>query len=132
MAIVAINANDVTNYPEDNPARMRAEARAAGYTFPYLYDESQAVARAYRAACTISSCSTRRKLVYRGQFDDSRPATAVRSPARICGRPWMRSWRAIPCRASSNQHGVQYQMEAGQRPGLFLNICRWPGDVSRN
>src|ERR1700722_3490268 len=51
-AIVGINANDAANYPADSPAKMREEAAAAGYTFPYLYDESQSVAKAYRAACT--------------------------------------------------------------------------------
>jgi peroxiredoxin len=49
---VAISANDVADYPEDSPAKMKTEARAAGYTFPYLFDETQAVAKAYRAACT--------------------------------------------------------------------------------
>jgi len=78
-AIVAINSNDVQNYPADSPAKMAEEARAAGYTFPYLYDESQAVARAYRAACTpdIFLFDADRKLVYRGQFDDSRPGNGV-------------------------------------------------------
>ena len=51
-AIVAISANDAQNYPEDSPAKMAKEAKSAGYTFPYLYDESQAVAKAYQAACT--------------------------------------------------------------------------------
>src|SRR5882724_5536997 len=52
VAIVGINANDVANYPDDSPAKMKEESEAAGYTFPYLYDESQAVAKAYGAACT--------------------------------------------------------------------------------
>src|ERR1051325_5499331 len=52
VAVVAINANDAKNYPEDSPAKMKDEARAAGYVFPYLYDESQATAKSYRAACT--------------------------------------------------------------------------------
>ena len=51
-AIVGINSNDVANYPEDSPARMKEEVKAAGYLFPYLYDETQAMAKAYRAACT--------------------------------------------------------------------------------
>ena len=78
-AIVAINSNDVENYPEDSPAKMAREAKAAGYTFPYLYDESQAVAKAYRAACTpdIFLFDAGRKLVYRGQFDDSRPGNGL-------------------------------------------------------
>jgi len=78
-AIVAINSNDVENYPEDSPANMAREARSAGYTFPYLYDESQAAARAYHAACTpdIFLFDSARKLVYRGQFDDSRPGNGA-------------------------------------------------------
>ena len=74
-AIVAISSNDVENYPDDSPEKMKAEAKSAGYVFPYLYDESQAVARAYQAACTpdIFLFDKDRKLVYRGQFDDSRP-----------------------------------------------------------
>jgi peroxiredoxin len=75
VAIVGINSNDVANYPADSPARMKEEIQVAGYVFPYLYDESQAVAQAYRAACTpdIYLFDKAQKLVYRGQFDDSRP-----------------------------------------------------------
>lgn len=77
VSIVAMNANDAGKYPEDSPAKMKEEARAAGYVFPYLYDESQAVAKAYRAACTpdFFVFDAQRKLVYRGQFDASRPGT---------------------------------------------------------
>jgi peroxiredoxin len=76
LAIVAINSNDVQTYPEDSPAKMAKEARDAGYTFPYLYDETQAVAKAYGAACTpdFFLFDRERRLVYRGQFDDSRPS----------------------------------------------------------
>ncbi len=79
VAIVGINSNDVANYPEDSPAKMKEEVKSADYTFPYLYDESQAVAQAYRAACTpdIYLFDQNRKLVYRGQFDDSRPGNGV-------------------------------------------------------
>ena len=75
VAIVGINSNDVENYPDDAPEKMAEEIRNAGYTFPYLYDESQAVAQAYRAACTpdFFLFDGNRRLVYRGQFDDSRP-----------------------------------------------------------
>ena len=78
-AVVAISSNDVQNYPADSPAKMAEEARSAGYTFPYLYDESQAVAKAYQAACTpdIFLFDATRQLVYRGQFDDSRPGNGV-------------------------------------------------------
>ena len=79
VAIVGINSNDVENYPEDSPAKMKEEVKSAGYTFPYLYDESQAVAKAYRAACTpdIYLFDKNGQLVYRGQFDDSRPGNGV-------------------------------------------------------
>jgi peroxiredoxin len=79
VAIVGISANDAVNYPEDSPVKMKTERRAAGYTFPYLYDETQAVAKAYRAACTpdFFLFDKGRKLVYRGQFDDSRPGNSV-------------------------------------------------------
>lgn len=79
LAIVAINSNDITQYPEDSPEKMAEEARAAGYIFPYLFDETQEVAKAYGAACTpdFFLYDKERKLVYRGQFDDSRPGTAL-------------------------------------------------------
>ncbi len=79
VAIVGINSNDVANYPDDSPARMKDEVKSAGYIFPYLYDESQAVAKAYRAACTpdIYLFDKNLKLVYRGQFDDSRPGNGI-------------------------------------------------------
>jgi peroxiredoxin len=76
VAVVGINSNDVANHPEDSPAKMVEEKRAAGYTFPYLYDETQKVAQAYRAACTpdFFVFDKERKLVYRGQMDASRPS----------------------------------------------------------
>jgi peroxiredoxin len=79
VAIVGINSNDVANYPADSPANMKDEVKTAGYIFPYLYDETQAVAKAYRAACTpdIYLFDKNRKLVYRGQFDDSRPGNGI-------------------------------------------------------
>jgi thiol-disulfide isomerase/thioredoxin len=72
-AIVGINANDAANYPEDSPTKMALEVKSAGYVFPYLYDESQAAAKAYRAACTpdIFLFDKSPKLVYRGQFDEA-------------------------------------------------------------
>jgi peroxiredoxin len=75
LAVVGINSNDATTYPDDGPDKMRAEAKSAGYTFPYLFDETQAVAQAYGAACTpdFFLFDKDRRLVYRGQFDASRP-----------------------------------------------------------
>ena len=74
-AIVAISANDATNYPDDAPAQLKAMAVAEGFTFPFCYDESQAVAKQYTAACTpdFFLFDRDRRLVYRGQIDDSRP-----------------------------------------------------------
>ena len=77
LAVVAINSNDVEAYPQDGPDAMRAEAAELGYVFPYLLDRTQAVAKAYRAACTpdFFLFDAGRRLVYRGQFDDSRPGS---------------------------------------------------------
>jgi len=79
VGIAGINSNDVENYPDDSPARMKEEVKSAGYIFPYLYDETQAVAKAYRAACTpdIYLFDKNQKLVYRGQMDDSRPGNGM-------------------------------------------------------
>ena len=81
LAIVAINSNDADAYPDDSPEMMLREATDAGYTFPYLVDATQAVARAYDAACTpdFFLFDANHTLIYRGQFDDSRPnsGTAV-------------------------------------------------------
>ncbi len=75
VAFVAISSNDARSYPEDAPDKMKIEAQRLGYPFPYLYDESQAVARAYAAACTpdFFVFDGALKLVYRGRFDDSTP-----------------------------------------------------------
>lgn len=75
-AVVAINSNDAESYPDDGPAQMAQEIKHAGYSFPYLYDQTQDVAKAYRAACTpdFFLFDRDRRLVYRGQFDDSRPS----------------------------------------------------------
>jgi peroxiredoxin len=79
VAFVAINANDAEKYPDDAPEKMREEAAAAGYTFPYLFDETQQVAQAYHAACTpdFFVFDGDRRLVYRGQLDDSRPKNTL-------------------------------------------------------
>ena len=79
VAVVGINSNDVANYPADSPEQMVAEAEARGYQFPYLYDETQDVAKAYRAACTpdFYVFDADQRLVYRGQFDGSRPDSGI-------------------------------------------------------
>jgi len=79
LAIVAISSNDPAEYPEDAPESLAEDARQAGYAFPYLFDETQAIARAYTAACTpdFFLFDADRALVYRGQLDDSRPSNGL-------------------------------------------------------
>jgi peroxiredoxin len=79
VAIVGISSNDAEKYPADAPDKMAAEAKEAGYIFPYLFDASQSVAKAYQAACTpdFFLFGKDHKLVYRGQFDGSRPNSGV-------------------------------------------------------
>jgi peroxiredoxin len=75
VGMVGINSNDIAAHPEDAPAEMANDARVFGYTFPYLFDEDQRIAQAFRAACTPEHYlfDARHRLVYRGQLDDSRP-----------------------------------------------------------
>lgn len=79
VAIYAINSNDIDTHPGDSPENMKKESAARGYAFPYLFDEDQSVAKAYRAACTpdIYLFGRDRKLVYRGQLDASRPSNDI-------------------------------------------------------
>jgi peroxiredoxin len=98
LAIVAISANDAASHPDDAPEAMRREATAAGFTFPYLHDESQATARAFEAICTpdFFLFDRDRRLAYRGRFDASRPGSDVpvtgadlraAADALLAGRP---------------------------------------------
>jgi len=87
LAMVGISSNDVADHPDDSPEKMAQEVKAAGYVFPYLYDEDQSVAKAYQAACTpdFFLFDGEHKLVYRGQFDDSRPSNQLPvSGADLC------------------------------------------------
>ncbi|GIX03485.1 MAG: thioredoxin family protein [Planctomycetaceae bacterium] len=122
VGIVAINSNDVTTHPDDSPQRMVEEARAAGYTFPYLYDETQEVAKAYRAACTpdFYVFDAQRSLVYRGQFDDSRPGNGkpitgadLRAAVEtaLAGKP--------PLLQQRPSIGCNIKWKAGQEPDYF-------------
>ena len=120
--MVAINANDPEQHPEDHPQKMKAAAEAAGYTFPYLFDASQATAKAFRAACTpdIFLFDKDRKLAYRGQFDDSRPG----KNAPVTGRDLRAALEAVLAGETrpghpDRQHRLQHQVEAGQRAGLL-------------
>ena len=116
VAIVAISSNDAEAYPADSPEMMRQEKREAGYTFPYLYDESQEAAQAYRAACTpdFYVFDGERRLVYRGQLDDSRPSNGV----PVTGRDLRAALDAVlEGRAVSDD----------QKPSLGCNI-KWKPD----
>lgn len=121
-AVVAISSNDVANYPDDGPAKMAETARAAGYTFPYLHDDSQEVAKAYRAACTpdFFLFDQERKLVYRGQFDDSRPGNGV----AVTGQDLRAALEAVlsgqPVSADQKPSvGCNIKWKAGNEPEYF-------------
>lgn len=116
-AVVAINANDPVRYPADAPDRMVEEARAAGWTFPYLFDADQSVARAYQAACTpdFYVFDRDRRLVYRGQFDDSRPGN---------GKPVT----GADLRAAMEALLAGQPVSARQIPSLGCNIKWRPGN----
>jgi peroxiredoxin len=79
VAFIAISSNDASNYPDDSPEKMKIHARKNGYVFPYLYDETQEVARAYDAACTpdFYLFDENKRLVYRGRLDASRPNSGI-------------------------------------------------------
>ncbi len=122
LAMVGINANDVANYPEDSPERMKDEVALRGYTFPYLFDETQEVARAYQAACTpdFFLFDGERKLVYRGQFDASRPG----NDEPITGRDLRRACDAVLAGelVSADQTpsiGCNIKWKAGNEPAWF-------------
>lgn len=87
VTIVGINSNDAAGYPDDSPEKMKQEVEIIGYPFPYLFDESQSVAKAYRAACTPDFFLFNKEisLVYRGQFDDSRPGNGIAVTGRDLG-----------------------------------------------
>ncbi|MCA9688570.1 MAG: thioredoxin family protein [Nannocystaceae bacterium] len=117
VAMIAISSNDVDRYPQDSPARMAEEAARHGYPFPYLYDESQAVARAYHAACTpdFFLFDGARRLVYRGCFDDSSPGN---------GRPIT----GAPLRAAVDAVVAGAPVSADQTPAMGCNIKWKPGN----
>jgi thiol-disulfide isomerase/thioredoxin len=117
VGIVAISSNDVEKYPQDGPAEMAREAKDARYAFPYLFDETQEVAKAYSAACTpdFFLFGTDRKLVYRGQLDDSRPKNGL----PVTGKDLRAALDAVLAgRAASQQ----------QMPSIGCNIKWKPGN----
>jgi peroxiredoxin len=122
VAVAGINSNDVVTHPDDSPAMMVKEKEAIGYTFPYLYDETQQVARAYRASCTpdFYVFDQNRKLVYRGQMDASRPG----NPVAITGKDLRAALDAVLAGkpVSDNQHpsmGCNIKWKRGNEPDYF-------------
>ncbi len=122
LAIVAINSNDTERYPQDDVGGMKQEVRETGYTFPYLRDETQEVAKAFRAACTpdFFLFDRSRKLVYRGQLDSSRPGNGVpltgsdlraAADAVLEGRP--------PVAEQKPSIGCNIKWKVGNKPEYF-------------
>ena len=117
VAVVGINSNDIGKYPADGPEKMAEAINDYDYTFPYLLDESQAVAKAYQAACTpdFYVFDSNKQLAYRGQFDDSRPSNDV----PITGEDLRAALEAV-----LNGNTV----EADQKPSIGCNIKWIPGN----
>jgi len=115
LAIVAISSNDAITHPEDSPAGLKQQAATQGFVFPYLYDESQAVAHSYQAACTpdFFLFDGDFKLVYRGQFDSSRPGNGI----PVTGQD---------LRGAMDQVLAGKPVAADQRPSIGCNI-KWKG-----
>ena len=122
VAIVGISSNDVENYPADSPEKMQQEAKEHGYTFPYLFDETQAVAKAYRAACTpdFFLFDKDRRLVYRGQLDSSRPGSGI----PVTGEDLRRALDAVLSGGAVAEDqrasiGCNIKWKAGNEPDYF-------------
>ena len=118
IAMVGINANDAAMYPEDDFAHMRETAQRLDYPFPYLYDETQAVAKVYHAACTpdIFLFDRDRRLVYRGQLDGSRPGNSI----PVTGQDLRQAMDALLARVP---------VPGEQRPSMGCNIKWKPGNA---
>jgi peroxiredoxin len=128
VAMVGISSNDVVTYPQDGPEQMVAEARTHGWTFPYLYDESQDVARAFSAACTPDTFvfDGERRLVYRGQLDDSRPGND-KPVTPMSGR------RSTRCSPASRSTPISARRSGAASSGAEPDSRVWPprGRVSQ-
>ena len=118
VVTIAISSNDAVKYPDDAPDKMAADVSQFGYSFPYLYDEDQSVAKAYRAACTpdIFLFDRERKLVYRGQFDDARPGN---------GRPVT----GLDLKNAIKSVRTQKPVGPDQKPATGCNIKWKPGNA---
>lgn len=143
VPMVGISSNDVVTYPQDGPDQMVAEARRHGWTFPYLYDETQDVARAFSAACTPDTFvfDGQRRLVYRGQLDDSRPGNGRPvTAADVPGRGRRPARRAASQPRPTTVDRVRHQValgravtcgrEASSRCARWVTVTSarlWPG-----
>ena len=117
LGVVAVCSNDVERYPDDGPEQMKQQAEQVGFRFPYLFDESQAVAKAYGAACTpdFFLFDERLRLAYRGQFDGSRP----RNDLPVTGEDLRRAIEAVL---------AGREVEGDQMPSMGCNIKWKPGN----
>lgn len=122
VAVVGVNSNDVGTHPDDAPEKMVEESKTRGYTFPYLFDETQEVAKAYRAACTpdFYVFDGRRELAYRGQMDASRPG----SGAEVTGEDLRAALDAVlegrpPAEDQTPSIGCNIKWRAGNEPEYF-------------
>ncbi len=117
LGIIAISANDISKYPDDSPEKMKFMAQKLGFNFPFCYDETQKVAKSYSAACTpdFFLFNNSRKLVYRGQLDDSRPSNQ------------------IPVTGTDLRQAIDFvlankQLDFPQKPSIGCNIKWQPGN----
>ena len=122
VGVVGISSNDVANYPDDSPEKMAEEAASAGYDFPYLYDETQEVAKAYRAACTpdFFLYDAEHKLVYRGRYDESRPESGI----EVTGKDLRLAMDMVLAggdvqKDQQNSIGCNIKWKAGNAPDYF-------------
>jgi peroxiredoxin len=117
LGIVAISANDVANYPDDSPQKLKQMAQELTFNFPVCYDESQAVAKSYTAACTpdFFLFDTAKKLVYRGQLDDSRPSNGI----PVTGQDLRQAINAV-----LQDRAIDFE----QKPSIGCNIKWKPGN----
>jgi len=113
VSFIGINSNDIENYPEDSPENMKKNAKQQGYSFPYLFDSTQEVAKAYQAACTPDFYIFDKdlKLVYRGQFDDSRPGNTIKTDG-------------MDIRIALNNIIADRKVDTLQKPSIGCNI-KW-------
>jgi peroxiredoxin len=118
LGIVAISANSLQTHPQDGPEHLKTQAEEVGFTFPYCFDETQAVAKAYTAACTpdFFVFDQAKTLVYRGQLDDSRPSNGV----PVTGQDLRAALDAVLARQA---------MTGAQKPSVGCNIKWTPGNA---